>query len=101
MTEDNLSEIIEILRKVLPKILENPSIISGCDVYEDEINEIEDNQIISLEVMEYLAGDEFFSIYNEDVGINEEEAEEITKFLFHSARNFFEELKEEFPYIEK
>ena len=90
MTEE-LNEITTILNKIFPKILKEPQIMRGCDVSEEEIELIKEKQKISLRVMEHLAGDEFFNTYYDEFGINNNEAKEVTNFLFNSAKYFLDE----------
>ena len=99
--EEELIKIIRILKIVFPKLRDNPEIMRGCDVSEEEIEEILKNKLISLEVMGHLSGDGFFKTYNEELTITSEEGIEIDEFLFKTAEYFYEELKKEFPYLLK
>lgn len=85
----------------MPKILENPKIIFGYDVSSEEIEKIIETQKISLEIMEHLASDKFFEIYNKKLNISLKEGEEIDKFLYGPAKHFLSELKIEISYLTK
>jgi hypothetical protein len=57
--EDELTEIIKILKKVLPRLIEHPSMMEGCDVSHEEIKEIIKTKQLPLEILKHLAGDTF------------------------------------------
>ena len=99
--DEELLEIVELLKKTLKELLKNPRVMIGCDVSQEEIEIIETTNKLSLEVLEHLAGDRFFETYYQKINLNQKEAEEIAKFLKSSAKYFFEELKEIFPYLER
>ena len=99
--DEELSSIIEVLKKVFQILLKNPEIMTGCDIADSEIKDIEKTQTLSLEVLQHVAGDDFFKTFNEDLDISEEEGNEIDKFLYASARYFLEDLKEEIPYLKE
>ena len=98
---EELKEIIKLLKKCLPIILENPRIITGCDISEEEIEDILENKQISLEVLQHVAGDRFFETYHEEVNLIEKEANEVARFLHMSAPHLLDEMKEELPYLKK
>lgn len=98
--EDEFEKIVELLNKVLPKLLENPEIMRGCDVSEEEIENIIKTKKLSLKVLGYLAGDRFFEWKYKDFGISEDEAYEIANFSNHTAKDFYEFLKSNFDFLE-
>jgi len=97
--DDELKQIIRILKKVFPILLKNPKIMRGCDASQKEIEEIINTNQLSLEVLQHVAGDEFFILYSDEINLTEDEAKEVQEFLFKSAPYFLEELKEEMPYL--
>ena len=98
--DDDLLRMVRILKKILPKLQKNPKMMRGCDISEKEIEEFEKNKF-SLNVLQHMAGDGFFTTYNEELRIKKDEAIEIEKFLFKSAVYFLDELKEELPELKK
>ena len=99
--DNELEEMMEILKKVLPTLISNPEIMQGCDVSNEEVNEIKATGKLSLKVLAYLAGDRFFETYFDELGLEEVEAHETAKFLKRTARDFLEYLQETFPYLEE
>ena len=97
--DEELNSIVQILKKVFPILLKNPKIMAGCDISEQEIKDIEKTQTLSLEVLQHVAGDDFFKTFNGDLDISKEEGEEIDKFLYVSAEYFLDDLKEKLPYL--
>ena len=96
---DEIDKIINMLQGVLPKLIENPVAMRGCDVSEEEISEVIKTNALSLDMLEHLAGDKFFETFNEELGISEEDASEIGAFLSKSGRRFSEELRLQIPYL--
>lgn len=86
--DDEFELITNILRKVFPKLLENPRIMTGCDVSSKEIEDIEDTQNLSLDILQHAASDEFFQTYNKKLGITTFEGEEIDKFIYQTAKHY-------------
>lgn len=99
--EDELKEIIGILKKVFPKLLSNPRVMQGCDISNEELNEVLKTRTLSLRVLAYVAGDTFFETYFDELGITKEEARETSKFLKKTAKYFIEDLQEVFPYLKE
>lgn len=92
-------EVVESLRKVFPAILNNPKIMSGSDISDEELGEIVESGKLDLEVLSYVAGDGFFEIYNNEVGLKVDEGQKVGSFLYKDAMNFLDELKKEFVYL--
>ena len=99
--DKDLKEMIELLKKVFPILLNNPKIMTGNDISEDEIMDIMKTRQLSLSVLHHVAGDDFFQIYHDELNINEEDAKKVAQFLYRSAPYFIDELKEEIPYIKE
>jgi len=98
---EELNEIIKILKKILPKLVKNPRTIEGFDVSNEEVNEIIKTKKISIEVLEHLAGDIFFEAYFDELNLTKEEAKETALFLQKTARYHLKELQKEFPFIKE
>lgn len=92
--------IKELLMKVIPKIKEKPEIMRGYDISSDEISYIIETGKIPLDILSYVAGDIFFFMEYEKLGISEEDAKKIQDYLISKAKKDFKELKNLFPYIE-
>ena len=92
--------IKELLMKVIPKIKEKPEIMRGYDISSDEISYIIETGKIPLDIISYVAGDIFFFMEYEKLGISEEDAKKIQDYLISKAKKDFKELKNLFPYIE-
>ncbi|HTY44270.1 MAG TPA: hypothetical protein VMC80_03435 [Patescibacteria group bacterium] len=98
---EELYKIFNILKKVLPKLIYNPSIMEGCDVSSEEIDEIIRTRELPINVLEHISGDTFFEVYFDEFEITENEAREIALFLQKTARHYLEELQKEFPFIKE
>ena len=96
---EELTEIKILLRKCLPIIRENPKIMTGCDVSDEEITQIVQTKQLSLEILEHLAGDSFFETYNGELQLTDEQAIEVANFLKSSAKYFIDKLKLDFPFL--
>ncbi len=92
--------IKKLLMKVIPKIKENPEILMGHDISSEELSYIIETGRIPLDILSNVAGDIFFFMEHEKLGISEEEAKEIRNYLIFEAKKDFEELKKMFPFIE-
>lgn len=99
--EKELIEIIKILKKTLPKLIKNPKIMTGCDISQEEIEDILLTKKLSIEVLHHVAGDRFFEAFNDELGLSEKEAQEISIFLHNTAKDYFSDLKQELPYIKE
>ena len=99
--DDDLKEIIGLLKKIFPILLNKPKIMTGNDISEDEIKEIIETGKLSLGVLQHVAGDDFFQVYHDELDINTEDAKKVAQFLYRSAPYFIDELKEEIPYIKE
>jgi len=92
--------IRKILMKVIPKIKENPEIMKGYDISAEELSYIVETGRLPLEVLSNVAGDIFFFMEYEKLGISEKEAKDIRDYLIFEAKKDFEELRKMFPFIE-
>ncbi len=99
--EDELTDVIYIFKKTLPKLIKNPKIMTGCDVSQEEIEDILLTKQLSLEILHHVAGDNFFETFNDELGLSEKEAQEISIFLHNTARDYFSDLKQELRYIKE
>lgn len=99
--DEDLKEMIGLLKKCFPILLENPKVMTGCDISDEEIEKIKQNKRLSIEMLEHVAGDDFFGTYYDDVGLNEDEGIKVNKFLCRSASYFIEELKGELNCLNK
>lgn len=98
--DEDLKEVVGLLKKCFPVLVEKPEIMIGCDISDEEIKDIKLNKKLSLEVLEHVAGDDFFETYNDEINLNEEEASKVGKFLSRSALHFKDELKKEISCLE-
>ena len=96
-----LNRIVKILKRVLPKLIANPSILIGHDVSYEEAENIMETKSLSLELLEHPAGDNFFELYSDRFGITEEEAGEMSRFLQKTAKHYLKELQRKFPFIKE
>ena len=96
----DLKEMIGLLKKCFPILIKNPEKMTGCDISDDEIENIKQSKRLSLEVLEHVAGDDFFGTYNKEVNLSEDEGIKVDKFLSRSASYFIDELKKEIGCLE-
>ena len=99
--DKDLIKIIPVLKKVLPKLLDNPKIMAGRDISDEEIEEILYSRKLSINVLQNVAGDAFFEAHHKILNLNPKEAKEVAEFLCNSAENCINELKESFYYIKE
>jgi len=95
----DLKHIINLLKKIFPVLLENPNIMRGCDISDDEIDRIIERRELSLGVLQYVAGDRFFENFYNDININLKEAKILAAFLYKDSSYYIDDLKKEFPFI--
>jgi hypothetical protein len=96
----DVNKTVDILKKVLPRLVEHPEVMRGCDISQEEIDWIIENKKLSIEVLENVAGDNFFETYNKEVGLTLKEARKVSIFL-KTARRYIKDLKREFPYLKE
>lgn len=96
-----INKIISILKNVFPKLIKNPEVMRGCDISQEEIDWIIENKRLSVEVLENVAGDNFFETYYKEVGLTLKEAKEVSLFLNKIAKYHVKDLKREFPYLKE
>jgi hypothetical protein len=99
--EKELKEIVSLLKKILPLLIKNPQMMMGCDISQEEIENIRETKKISLEILQHVAGDTFFETYNEELNISLEEAKKVSKFLYLTAPDYHDKLHTLMPYIKK
>ena len=96
-----INKTIDILKKVFPRLIRNPEVMRGCDISQEEIDWIIENKGLSIEILENVAGDNFFEIYYKEVGLTLKEAKEVSLFLSKIAKYHVKDLKREFPYLKE
>ena len=92
-------QILRLLKRILPKLLENPKLMFGHDTSPEEIDYVVKNSKLPISTLENLGGDHFFVLYAEKFGITEEEGKILDFYLEHRIRKEKEDIKKIFPFL--
>jgi len=92
-------KILRLLKRVLPKILENPKLMSGHDTSPEEVEYVVENGKIHISTLENLGGDHFFVSYAEKFGITEKEGEILDFYLENKIREEEKDIKKIFTFV--
>ena len=75
--------------------------MTGCDISDEEIEEIKQTKKLSIKVLEHVAGDDFFETYYDEVNLTKGEAVKVGRFLSKTAKFYFEELQEKLSFLKE
>lgn len=92
-------QILRLLKRVLPKLLENPKIMFGHDTSSEEVDYVVENGKLPISTLENLGGDHFFVSYAEKFGITEEQGKILDFYLEQKIREEEKDLKKIFPFL--
>ena len=92
-------QILRLLKRVLPKLIENPKLMFGHDTNSEEVDYVVENGKISISTLENLGGDHFFVSYAEKFGMTEEEGKILDFYLENKIREEEKDIKKIFPFI--
>ncbi len=93
-------KIENLLKKVLPKLMQNPEIMEGYDIVGEEIDYILENNKFPFEWLKEVAWDNFFECCYDEIGINYKQALRLRHYLVYEAKKELDKLKELFPFLE-
>ena len=91
---------IVILKRILPILLENPSIMFGFDTSREDIDYVLERGRIPIRMLQNLGGDNFFLANSKKLKLKIREAKAIDFYLQYKLRNDELELKALFPFLE-
>ena len=94
-------EILVLLRKTLPRVLENLHLVLGHDTTVEEIEEVRESKRLTVRFLENLGDDHFFLRLAEEFGLSDKEGEALDSYLQYKLRKDFEEVRRRIPYIEE